>query len=256
MNETATVEAFRVSEAGARRQWRWAAVSVLLATLAIASLAWAMLRENSFRQKEAAQNALLAKALEDKQKALDQVRDLTVQMQSLIATSPTGSTTLIREVQQQTERIADKVEAAEAEQAPLKLPARGRTAGVQLLTLGWAAGWDVDVFWCAGPGEERNYSAAWSISTLLGRNAAVKRPLAPGVSLGRVRLRPVREQDRRAWSDGAYAVYDSGPGEREAAQALSSFVAGKIDLPLGARAAPGDQRPSRWYLSVMTCFNS
>lgn len=116
-------------------------------------------------------------------------------------------------------------------------------------------GWDVDLFWCQGPSENTNYRLARGLGESLATFAKSGRSIAPGVALGRVRIRPATA----AWqatpnspARNSWIVYDQGPGEREAALALQRAVnssTNEVVLGLGA----SDGALTSWYLSGFIC---
>ncbi len=131
-----------------------------------------------------------------------------------------------------------------------------------VLTRGRNAGWDVDVFWCTmdAPPEGQahdvaagNYRTAKVIAETFADYAAADRVVAPGIALGRVRLRPVTvKQQRDLGIIGPLVLRDDSSGELEAATALLRLVNGSPGT--GSNFAPGRSRTrSPWYLSVFAC---
>jgi hypothetical protein len=155
---------------------------------------------------------------------------------------------------------AATVAAAET-QAPLPatMPATGDVLarpqpGSRILAAGSATGWDVDVFWCMGGAEAQTFNRGLRIATSLAEAAQTNTPLAPGVSLGRIRLRslPVaQQQGGYFYTNGNAVVADSRKGESEAAQALGRFVQVEAGTPLRQVTSTGV--PTTWYLSVFVC---
>lgn len=136
------------------------------------------------------------------------------------------------------------------ETAGVTVPPAAATLGPQTIARGPDSGWDVDVFWCAGPGEAGNYAAAREAGILLGIEAARGRAIASGVRVGRVRLRTIRERGRGNWPAGFYVISDGGDGEDAAADAAAAFLMGK-QVPVGRKQSRG--KPTASYFSVFAC---
>lgn len=123
----------------------------------------------------------------------------------------------------------------------------------QILSSGRRDGWDVDVFWCQGEGEGLRFARARAAAVTLAGAATAESPLAPGVRLGRVRLRVLPAQLQGS-SDyprlGPIIVRDTGAGEAEAATAIQNKL--RIPDQPAYRLVPAI-RPTRWYLSVFVC---
>lgn len=127
------------------------------------------------------------------------------------------------------------------------------TYRARVLSAGSASGWDVDVFWCAGGNEGERARDARLAASALAAVADGKGQAAPGVSYGRIRLRPLPEalQGPRSYTGRGYrVVFDNGPGEAAAAQAVLATVnnGAPTQFSLG-KSSSG----SKWYISVFVC---
>jgi hypothetical protein len=126
--------------------------------------------------------------------------------------------------------------------------------GSTILTAGASDGWDMDVFWCMGEDDARNYTRAVRVSDALAAAAAGGRPIAAGVKPGRIRLRslpPSQQQDGFYARQGTSIIWDPGPGEEDAAQATAIFVRSRSGIALKPIRSGGTLTP--WYLSVFIC---
>lgn len=137
-------------------------------------------------------------------------------------------------------------------------PAATPVASPQLLTLGTATGWDIDMFWCAGDGAAANYAVARAAAMAIAGPAARSTPIASGVRLGRIRLLPVRPQDGALWRRAMQGrslllVTDGGPGEADAARAVLGQLPGLGAAVVDQQTIGGNQAISRWYLSGFAC---
>jgi hypothetical protein len=114
-------------------------------------------------------------------------------------------------------------------------------------------GWDVDIFWCRG--EVVSYRRALMLSTEFATLSKSGRAIGPGVTLGRIRLRPAPPNYQRTEpriSQQPTAVADSGPGEKDAALVLANSGNVLLGQPL-IRVANSIGTPTRWYLSIFVC---
>ena len=126
--------------------------------------------------------------------------------------------------------------------------------GSTILTAGASNGWDMDVFWCMGEGEARNYTRGVQVADALAAAAAAGSPIADGVRLGRIRLRslpPSQQHDGFYARQGTSIVWDPGPGEQDAAKAAAALVRGKSGIALNPVRSRGAL--TGWYLSVFVC---
>jgi len=135
----------------------------------------------------------------------------------------------------------------------------------QILAAGNPKGWDVDLFWCASPDPavaQQNYSTALDRARLLGDAAEGRRPIAPGVNLGRIRLRvlPTSSQGKLpnglvypSLGNGLQLRYeDRTPRERTelgAARAIQRLLNQRS--PATALITAGT--PTPWYMSMFVC---
>lgn len=117
-----------------------------------------------------------------------------------------------------------------------------------------ADGWDVDVFWCEGRAGAESYAAARrAAATAVGLSTG-GRTLAPGVRLGRVRLRVLSAKSQASGlffrGRSNHVVEDGLPGEAEAAKALAA------ELSRGGAAyhvRTNLATKTKWYLSAFAC---
>lgn len=119
-----------------------------------------------------------------------------------------------------------------------------------------STGWDVDVFWCLGPTATNNYQTALRLGSDLARLANTGRAIAPGVILGRVRVRSVTldYNARTAKPElGWRIVADGGLGEREAATALKNSLDAAVSEQKQSFTVANAGGRTRWYLSVFIC---
>ena len=178
-----------------------------------------------------------------------------------LADSSASDPATAQALQQRTFNTEKASAAAEAPPAQGVAPTPGvdTTAGLSremtALTGQSPTGWDVDLFWCQGNGEAANLRLAWSFGNAFASYARSARPIAPGVTLGRIRVRPLTPQ---GWRNIGFrspgVVHDSGPGEREAAEAIRSLVNGSIAAGqpvFGLGRSLG--KPTPWYISVFAC---
>jgi hypothetical protein len=161
------------------------------------------------------------------------------------------SATTIREGQLTPEQKKGLVGAPKTVPA-IALPAAEANPTDQVLTKGLTKGWDVDVFWCDTASREQNYAGASTIAIRLGTRAASGASLAPGIVLGRIRLR-MWDKGRQAQTgvtQGRLVVYDKGRGEAETARVLQPIVqerSAPFQVALSTRA------PTPTYISVFVC---
>lgn len=205
-----------------RRALPFAALGVIAALIALVTLTWLVI-ENRRQATEIEQQ---------KQLAQSRLNMLDRTLRQLKASESAGAP-LVKQA------IAQATAADEA-----------LNPGLQVLAQGVANGWDVDLFWCAGSGEAANYAAAQKAGGLLASEAQSGRAIAAGIRLGRVRMRPVREQDRSAWPAGFYAVSDGGKGEDAAADAIATFLATK-QSSVSRIQSRGNATP--FYVSIFAC---
>lgn len=130
-------------------------------------------------------------------------------------------------------------------------------AGIRQLTPVSDTGWDIDVFWCEGPFAEANQRTADALANAFASFAQSERTIAPGVKLGRVRVRPASPGFQQLPGSPAVrssVVYDTGPGEAEAGAAVGRLVNGAIGAtaPRFALRRSGG-KPTPWYISVFAC---
>lgn len=116
-------------------------------------------------------------------------------------------------------------------------------------------GWAVDVFWCAEDNAQANYAAARSLGTAFASFANAGRPLAAGVTLGRVQI---ERADAAAWASmganpGRYVVRDDGAGEEQAAEAILNLVNDPASNTQRFTRGLSGGKPTPWYLSVWIC---
>jgi hypothetical protein len=156
----------------------------------------------------------------------------------------------------QQEAVSGAVPAAEAAGIirPAATPSRMLSYATQLIGSGPDNGWDLDVFWCAGGSEQAKYSAAFELASQLGAKANAKSPIAPGVLLGKIKLRslPLSRQEPAGIypNRGNLVVHDGGKGEEQAARAVRSALARQAP-PLTVATSVGKQTP--YYLSIFVC---
>ena len=118
-------------------------------------------------------------------------------------------------------------------------------------------GWDIDVFWCEGPGGDGNRSRAQTIVDRLNaesaRQASTRATPAGGLpfGLGRIRLRTLTQtvNARDGYRVGADEVRAEA-SETQQADALRRFLAGRDGISLGARQSG---MKTLYYLSVFVC---
>lgn len=137
-------------------------------------------------------------------------------------------------------------------QAPA--PATVRESVVRLSPVS-ATGWDVDLFWCNGSGADANAQIARQLGASLAEPAKSGRSIAPGVTLGQIRVRSISATYPAAGrSVGRRVVYDSGIGERDAATAVLTTLNAALG---GGNGAPftlvEGKRATKWYVSAFVC---
>lgn len=139
------------------------------------------------------------------------------------------------------------------------------TTRTQVLAAGVANGWDIDLFWCSSDDatiNQQNYNIAMSKGSLLARISSARNTIAPGVQLGRVRLRALPPSRQGLLpngllyprlGDGLQLRYENqAPSERielPAARAVATLV---NQSPPGA-ALFASQTPTPFYLSLFVC---
>ncbi len=123
----------------------------------------------------------------------------------------------------------------------------------RVVSAGTTDGWDIDIFWCdsstdpaaAGRNRERADAAAGRLAAHTG--------WAAGMTLGRVRVRPLPER----LQGGGFPTAGSGmvirpeenAAERNAAQAILAVVNTTDDAYVLGRS----RQPTRWYISMFVC---
>lgn len=123
----------------------------------------------------------------------------------------------------------------------------------RILAVGQAKGWDVDIFWCAGPGEQDNFRVAAGAAGALARLADARKPIGSNTPLGRIRLRSLPESRARALlpQPGNLIVADSGAGEGAVADAILAGLAAQGISGFGRANSSG--APTSYYISGFAC---
>jgi hypothetical protein len=161
-------------------------------------------------------------------------------------------------VQARTEAAVTAQAKAVTEAQVIRVPDKAShpSRDTQVLSAGDETGWDVDVFWCAGGGSSREakvYAEALDVATRLKEVADARHPIAPSVTLGRIRLRvlpELRQGADKGYPGSGYVIkYDAGEGESVAALALRTTLE-SAQLPFTVEEA---RTKTRWYLSVFVC---
>lgn len=114
-------------------------------------------------------------------------------------------------------------------------------------------GWDIDIFWCEN--DRAGAQEGLRIGQTLAAISRSGRRIAPGIALGRVRLRLLSPPDKStpaAFTANPGIVYDNGPGEEAAAQAVNAIIA-SMDNPVTMALRNDATSRSRWYLSAYVC---
>lgn len=150
--------------------------------------------------------------------------------------------------------IAQAAQAAAPPVLDNALPDPASYSGSKILASGSPKGWDLDVFWCAGPGEAVNLKAALDVGNALAGAAQTGAAVARGVIVGRVRLRSLSLSAQQ--SGGFYIkepaiVFDSAPGEDAAARAFAALAQANGSGRL--RLARSNSAQTTWYLSLFMC---
>ncbi|TRW14846.1 hypothetical protein [Glacieibacterium frigidum] len=117
-------------------------------------------------------------------------------------------------------------------------------------------GWDVDLFWCSGPDGAVNAEIAKKLGASLSEPAKSGRAIAPGVTLGQIRVRSVSATYPAAGAQaGRRVVYDSGPGEGDAATAIGTSLNAALGSENGApfTLVEASRRRTQWYISAFVC---
>lgn len=205
----------------------------------------------------------------ERKEAVTRLSAMRETLLAALATDRTGDPAVAAAVQQSVAFEREQAETVSAAAAPDQTPAPGLKPDVvtaqvditpttvpQTLSLGKPSGWDIDLFWCAGGGDEtekRNYALALDRARRLGSASTAGRPVAPGVTLGRIRLRvlPELKQGGRypALGSGNTLSVDGGNGEPEAAAAVLSLL-NKVQPAFNQAASDAG---SRFYLSGYVC---
>jgi hypothetical protein len=198
----------------------------------------------------------------EKQSAMDRIGSIRT---SLLNALPDADPALAAELRRRRflTRVSERPEASEApgESAPAMQPQvtpapTQPTQQIVQLSPPSDSGWDLDIFWCPGQHQSSNYATATSMGNAFASFATTQATIAPGVTLGRVRVRPapLSLQVPGGPARGFSVVHDSGPGEFEAADAVRATMSNSL--------APGGQQvrllrsvgnPTRWYVSAFVC---
>ncbi|TFI57787.1 hypothetical protein E2493_13245 [Sphingomonas parva] len=237
-------------ERRAQRSRPVVAAAILLAVLSL--IAATLLLVRSVRQAEK-----LEIAQEQLERALQERNTIAARLAEYnkVLSSESASPAAVEAARESSRALSQAL--PEADGGSFAMPSEVAVRRVQLLTVGAPTGWDLDVFWCDGAGAAENYATARAASIALAGPAAATRPIAPGVRLGRVQLRPIQPQQTAGWraamkGRNLLVVTDPGTAEAEAAQAIVGKIltsAAVIDQSeLGA-----SQSASRWYLSIGAC---
>lgn len=142
-------------------------------------------------------------------------------------------------------------------QASVLVPETGTVIpyhGSRILASGPTTGWDVDIFWCAGGDESETFGRALRVGSTLAGAAQSSKPIAEGVTLGRIRLRSLPESQQNKglfFTSGDAVVADDGAGEKQAAAALGAYVSQQAAVSLRQVRSVGAL--TNWYLSVFVC---
>lgn len=115
-------------------------------------------------------------------------------------------------------------------------------------------GWDVDLFWCDGSKGEANYRLAMAVGDSLAAPAKIGRSISPGVTLGRIRVRPAPPSLQRGEGPAraTWVVADRSEGELSAATAIQVAINNGLGRPLfGLGNSNGTS--TRWYISAFVC---
>ena len=127
----------------------------------------------------------------------------------------------------------------------------GPSLQTQVLSVGQAKGWDVDVFWCPDGDPAKRYAEAQAAAFALVKSADKDGKLPGGALLGRVRLRalPLGMQTSDYLGRGRYLLVDAA----ETGQPVLGAVTGGLAAggqPFGLRPTLGR---TPWYLSAFVC---
>ncbi|HEX8224972.1 MAG TPA: hypothetical protein VF605_14230 [Allosphingosinicella sp.] len=150
-------------------------------------------------------------------------------------------------------RVAEaEVKATEAEVA-VRPPPTDFSYATRVLATGQAKGWDIDLFWCAGAGEQSNFAIAARAAQILAGLARAGTPIGGNVALGRVRLRSLPESKIAELlpQPDNLVVADSGPGEGAVAEAV--LVALRGGGVADFRRANSRGAVTRYYISGFAC---
>ncbi len=120
-----------------------------------------------------------------------------------------------------------------------------------MVARGPSTGWDVDVFWCKGTNQDKDYAVARASAGVLSDYAANSKALAPGIVLGRVRLRPWPETMRDGSFKGLIVVSDAAKGEDEVRNVIANLLSTRQKVTFQPRRSVGNATP--FYLSVFAC---
>jgi hypothetical protein len=122
-----------------------------------------------------------------------------------------------------------------------------------VLAVGRPQGWDIDVFWCRGPNESATYITASTAAASLAQLSTANTPIAPGVALGRIRLRPLPVEINSQLGYGLTGNVvrpEDRADEKTAAQALLRILNAAQPAAFTVSTA-GSRTP--WYISVFAC---
>ena len=215
---------------------------------------------------------------EAKRAAIERIRAMKAGLRAAITNPDASDPQVVKAVaQNQSDRTADATAirprqgaAADRAQAVVQQAARvppsvTPVAATQVLAAGSRTGWDLDLFWCASRDpviERQNYSIALDRGRLLAQRANARTAIAPGVILGRIRLRvlPTSRQGPQASGfvypvagDGLQVRYEdkasSNREERTAGQAVLRLL---NDRASGFSFFPSEQ-PTPFYMSLFVC---
>ena len=139
---------------------------------------------------------------------------------------------------------AGTVDAAPTPNLPVQAPNAPLT-----LNVGSSRGWDIDVFYCDGLAS--NFDNAEKVANKLVEQARAAKDLAPGFTLGRIRLRALGDESN---SKSGYQVFGNEiraeVSETDQGNALATFLAKSNAGNFAIRQSP---LATPWYLSVFVC---
>lgn len=128
-------------------------------------------------------------------------------------------------------------------------PVGSLSYATKVIAVGNAKGYDVDVFWCVGSREARNFAIGGQVAQKLAALSLQGEPLANQI-IGRVRLRPLPiEKQTGGYPSSGYLIrYDKT--EEPLAKAMANLFK-STDTPAFS-PVPGTMN-TQWYLSVFVC---